>query len=70
MKAFDKIFIWKIRKSSMNTFSLSSLRFMIATKKVHECTITCKINGTAQRCLLAHFETKLDFSRSKFTRTY
>ena len=31
-----------------------------------QCTITSKINGT-QRCLHAHFEATIDFSRSEFT---
>ena len=30
-------------------------------------TIASKTNGTPQRCLLAHFEATLDFSRSEFT---
>ena len=30
-------------------------------------TITSRINGTAQRCLLAHFVATLEFIRSEFT---
>ena len=35
------------------------------------CTINSKINGTPKlRCLLAHFEGTLDFSRNEFTCKY
>ena len=32
-------------------------------------SITSKINGTSQRCLLVYFEATLDFTRSEFTCT-
>ena len=37
---------------------------------VYTCTINCKINGTPQRCLLAHSAATLYFSHSEFILTH
>ena len=39
----------------------------LGLRETVNCTVTNKINGTMQRCLLAHFEATLFFIRREFT---